>query len=176
MAENLLKDVIENEHIRKLSDASVERWELYRRYFVFLVEHVVGERQQALSSEITAKLLILPNDKAGFNLALLVLDVLERLSEGDLDELEVQAERVRKYTQKYLRGEKAERPRLFMRLLLLALTRQNAREAREQGQQLLERLQAEPLPGDAFTEVEIVPYEHLWEHALQLLERQQGQL
>ena len=27
-------------------------------------------------------------------------------------------------------------------------------------------LRAEPLPGDAFTEVEIVPYEHLWEHVL----------
>jgi hypothetical protein len=166
LAENLLKDVVEGEHLRKLSDSSIERWELYRRYFVFLEEQVVGEQQQALSSEITAKLLILPNDKSGFNLALLVLDVLEKLSEGELDELEVQAERVRKYAQKYLKGEKAERPRLFMRLLLLALTRQNAREAREQGQALLEKLRAEPLPGDAFTEVEIVPYEHLWEHVL----------
>ncbi|OKL38590.1 hypothetical protein [Pontibacter flavimaris] len=172
LAENLLKDVIEGEHLRKLSDSSIERWELYRRYFVFLEEQVVGERRQALSFEITAKLLILPNDKSGFNLALLVLDVLEKLSEGALDDLEVQAERVRKYTQKYLRGEKAERPRLFMRLLLLALTRQNAREAREQGQVLLEKLQATPLPGDAFTEVEIVPYEHLWEHVLQLLGQQ----
>jgi hypothetical protein len=170
LAENLLKDVIESEHLRKLSDASIERWELYRRYFVFLVGHVVGERQPALKSEVTAKLLILPNDKAGFNLALLVLDVLEKLSEGEMDELEVQAERVRKYAQKYLRGEKAERPRLFMRLLLLALTKQNAREAREQGQALLEKLRAEPLPGDAFTEVEIVPYEHLWEHVLQSLD------
>ncbi|MCX2740767.1 hypothetical protein [Pontibacter anaerobius] len=169
----LLNEATENEHIKKLAYNSIERWELYRKYFIFLVSHSTNGWQENLPSEIASELLILPKDKSGFNLALLVLDVLEKLSEGEADELEGQAERLRKYTQKYLKGEKAERPRLFLRLLLLALMKRNAADARAQGQKLLEKLQATPLPGDAFTEVEIVPYEHLWELALQLLERRQ---
>lgn len=171
LARQLLNKVINSGHVEKLNDSSIERWELYRRYFVFLLQFNTSEPQENNHSVITSELLILPKDKAGFNLALLVLDVLEKLSEEQTDDLEVQIERVRKYTQKYLKGEKAERPRLFMRLLLLALTKQNAEEAQEQGQKLLEKLQVAPLPGDAFTEVEIVPYEHLWELALQLLQK-----
>lgn len=172
LAENLLKEVIEGEHLRKLGDSSIERWELYRRYFAFVVEQVREEQLQALSTGITTRLLILPNDKVGFNLALLVLDVLEKLAAPHVEDLALHAERVRKYTSKHLKGEKAERPRLFLRLLLLVLTKSST-EARVQGEELLEKLKATPLPGDAFTEVEIVPYEHLWELAVQLLKRRE---
>ncbi|PTX14246.1 hypothetical protein C8N40_11293 [Pontibacter mucosus] len=172
LAENLLKEVIEGEHLRKLGDSSIERWELYRRYFAFVVEQVREEQLQALSTGITTRLLILPNDKVGFNLALLVLDVLEKLAAPHVEDLALHAERVRKYTSKHLKGEKAERPRLFLRLLLLVLTKSSI-DARVQGKELLEKLKATPLPGDAFTEVEIVPYEHLWELAVQLLKRRE---
>ncbi|SFH15893.1 hypothetical protein SAMN05421739_106193 [Pontibacter chinhatensis] len=172
LAEELLRDVIEGEHLRKLGDSSIERWELYRRYFAFAVAQEREEQLQDLSTGITTKLLILPNDKVGFNLALLVLDVLEKLAAPHVEDLALHAERVRKYTRKHLKGEKAERPRIFMRLLLLVLTKSSA-EARAQGEELLEKLKTTPLPGDAFTEVEIVPYEHLWELALHLLNRRE---
>lgn len=175
LAEELLRDVIEGEHLKKLGDSSIERWELYRRYFAFVVAQEREEQLQALSTGITTKLLILPNDKVGFNLALLVLDVLEKLAAPHVEDLALHAERVRKYTRKHLKGEKAERPRLFLRLLLLVLTKSSA-EARVQGEELLEKLKATPLPGDAFSEVEIVPYEHLWELGLHLLKRREKQV
>ncbi|TPE43302.1 hypothetical protein [Pontibacter mangrovi] len=169
----LLKAVVENEHLKKLSDSSLERWELYRLYLLFFQENALADKLYN-TKEIANKLLILPKDKSGFNLALLVLDVLNKLAEETVDDLEPHAERVRKYVHKYLKGEKAVRPRLFMRLVLLALTKDDPEELREQSADLLVKLQAAPLPGDAFAEVEIVPYEHLWDLIGQLLEKRRA--
>ncbi|WP_276497003.1 hypothetical protein [Pontibacter litorisediminis] len=167
----LLGQALVNNQYTKISVLNREKYEVIRRYVVLVLRSEYGGEQLHQGKKFTEHLTILPKDKSGFNLALLVLDVLEKLSCGELDDLEPQAERVRKYAQKYLKGEKAERPRLFLRLLLLALTKQDAALAREQGQKLLERLKGTPLPGDAFAEVEIVPYEHLWEYTLAILEK-----
>ncbi|WP_276497002.1 hypothetical protein [Pontibacter litorisediminis] len=169
---DLLAEAFRNHHFRKILLESQERYELLRRFHALVAAPNRAEQPELLKP-IVQEFKLLPKDKSGFNLALLVLDVLEKLSCGELDDLEPQAERVRKYTQKYLKGEKAERPRLFLRLLLLALTKQGAALVREQGQKLLERLKGTPLPGDAFAEVEIVPYEHLWELVLKVLEQRQ---
>ena len=45
-------------------------------------------------------------------------------------------------------------------------------EDNEKGQKLYQKLIDSPPPGDAYAEIEIVPYEHLWEHILTILDRQ----
>ncbi|ARS34726.1 hypothetical protein CA264_04315 [Pontibacter actiniarum] len=164
----LLQDVTSEDHMAKLQANSQERWELYRRFYTLVAGQAVKEA--GLDAPFISDLAILSRDKSGFNLAILILDVLSVLPQADLEQ---QAERVRKYRVKYLKGEKAERPRLFLRLLQVALQEQEARAARERGEKLLVQLEASPLPGDAFTEVEIVPYEHLWELVLKLLQQRE---
>ncbi|ARS34725.1 hypothetical protein CA264_04310 [Pontibacter actiniarum] len=168
MAAKLLQDVMSNGYFSKIAPVSIERWELYRRFYTLVAGQAAKEA--GLDAPFVSDLAILSRDKSGFNLAILILDVLSVLPQADLEQ---QAERVRKYRVKYLKGEKAERPRLFLRLLQVALQEQEARAARERGEKLLGQLEAAPLPGDAFTEVEIVPYEHLWEHLLSVLQKQE---
>ncbi|MDX5436042.1 MAG: hypothetical protein LPK03_02545, partial [Pontibacter sp.] len=172
-AQLLLKATVGSQ-FEKLPGSSRERWELYRRFFLFMHSACSNARLYKVPPEVSNNLILLPKDKAGFNLSLLVLEILEGLAEGKFEDLELQADRVRKYTAKYLKGEKAERPRLFMRMLQLALKGKNMDVVHQQGSKMLQKLQETPLPGDAFAEVEIVPYEHLWEVALHLLEKQKA--
>ena len=44
---------------------------------------------------------------------------------------------------------------------------------RRKGQVLADKLAATQAPGDAFAEIEIIPYEHLWQQILHLLHWQQ---
>ncbi|GAB3812928.1 hypothetical protein GCM10028895_04450 [Pontibacter rugosus] len=51
----------------------------------------------------------------------------------------------------------------------MALQEQNPNIVRTKGEPLLRKLEVTPFPGDAFTEIEIVPYEHLWDFFLKAL-------
>ncbi|PRY07312.1 hypothetical protein CLV24_12450 [Pontibacter ummariensis] len=172
LATELIGSCLSNLGVNKLQSSAKERWELYRRYLLLSVKHQRLKSTDQISNIFLTELTALPKDKEGFNLSLLVLDAIELLSNPNLDDYEPLAERIRKYISKYLRGEKAERGRLFLRMLLLVIKEGlDPAQSREKGERLLEKLSVALPPGDAFAEVEIVPYEHLWELVLNLLER-----
>ena len=167
-AQQLLQEVAANPAIEKLRPAAAERWELYRGY----VDFVAASR--AATPQSPAKwALMLPEysrDKSGQNVAILVLQLLHQLRQHNLDEAAVRLERLRKYQQRHLHDEHSQRSRLFLRLLRgLADTSLDAAKARKRGQAVFDTLVSTPPPGDAFAEVEIIPYEHLWELVLQEL-------
>jgi hypothetical protein len=169
-AQQLLQQVAQNPAAVKLRPADVERWDLYRRYTDF-----VAPPAQPAAALLPAKwALMLPEqsrDKSGLNVAILVLQLLHHLRQHNLDEALVRLERLRKYQQRHLHADSSPRSRLFLRLLRgLADTGFDPAKARKRGQATLETLNQTPNPGEAFAEVEIIPYEHLWELALQQLQ------
>jgi hypothetical protein len=171
LAGELMQKSFKNQFILKINDNAKERWELYRKYMILVKSSLSSSYKLVLPTHNLVELVKLPKDKVGFNLSLLVLYVIESFTKRGDDYLP-QAERIQKYITKYLRGEKAERSRLFLRLLLLAIKEElHPVRAREKGQRIYESMSQTTPPGDAFAEVEIVPYEHLWELVLQLLEQ-----
>lgn len=172
-AQLLLAEVAQNPAVAKLRPTAAERWELYRSYVDFVAP------PNAAGAPPPAKWpLPLPEysrDKSGQNVAILVLQLLHHLRRQHLDEALVRLERLRKYEQRHLSDEQAQRSRLFLRLLRsLADTSFDAAKARKRGQATLDKLTSTPPPGDAFAEVEIIPYEHLWELVLQQLGAARG--
>ena len=167
-AQELLAEVGQNPAVAKLRPAAIERWELYRGYVDFVAAPAAPP---ALPSPPAKWALLLPEysrDKSGQNVAILVLQLLYYLRQRNSDEALVRLERLRKYQQRHLRDASAQRSRLFLRLLRgLADAGFDPAKARKRGQATLETLVGTPPPGDAFAEVEIVPYEHLWELVLQ---------
>ena len=168
-AQQLLQTVVQNPAMMKLRSVALERWELYRGY----VDFVMPSAQSVPPTPPAKWALILPEysrDKSGQNVAILVLQLLYYLRQQKLDEALVRLERLRKYQQRYLHDDSARRSRLFLRLLRgLADTGFEPAKARKRGQATLETLTHTPLPGDAFGEIEIIPYEHLWELVLHQL-------
>jgi len=80
-------------------------------------------------------------------------------------------ERLRKYQQRHLYEPSTLRSRLFLRLLQLIMEKNfDAAQAAERGKNLLQQLRDTPPPGEAFAEVEIIPYEQLWDLVLGLLQ------
>ena len=169
-ARQLLQTVLQNPAMVKLRPTGLERWELYRGY----VDFVAPPAQPVVPTPPAQWALILPEysrDKSGQNVAILVLQLLHYLRQQNLDEALVRLERLRKYQQRHLRDGGSQRSCLFLRLLrALADTGFDPAKARKRGQAMLETLTNTPPPGDAFGEIEIIPYEHLWELVLHQLQ------
>ena len=101
---------------------------------------------------------------------MLILQLLYFLRRRDLDEVTARLERLRKYRLLHLRDEHTLRSRLFLRLLALLTKKDfNPRACAERGHNLLAKLSQTPQPGEAFAQIEVVPYEELWAITLRLL-------
>ena len=150
---------------------ALQRWDLYRSYINFVLppQRVLTARQRQVAQWV----LQLPEysrDKRGHNVAILVLQVLHFLRERRLEEVLTRLESLRKYQQRHLFEASMLRSRLFLRMLQVIVEKNfDAEKAAARGQTLLQQLKDTPPPGEAFAEVEIIPYEHLWALVLGLL-------
>ena len=170
-AQQLMAGITKNPAYLGQREAALQRWDLYRSYidFVLPAARVPSARQRQMAQQM----LQLPEysrDKRGHNVAILVLQVLHFLRERNLEPVLLRLERLRKYQQRHLYEASTLRSRLFLRLLPLIVEKNfDPGRAAGRGKVLLQQLRDTPPPGEAFSEVEIIPYEHLWELVLNLL-------
>ena len=171
LAQQLLDTVAKNPASVGQREAAMQRWDLYRSYlnFVLPATRVLSARQRQAAQQM----LLLPEysrDKRGHNVAILVLQLLHFLRERKLELVLLRLERLRKYQQRHLNEASTLRSRLFLRLLQAIVDKNfDPKKAAERGKNLLQHLRDTPPPGEAFAEVEIIPYENLWEIVLGLL-------
>ena len=170
-AQQLMGVITKNPAYLIQREAALQRWDLYKAYIEFVLPppRVTTARQRQLAQWV----LQLPEysrDKRGHNVAILVLQLLYFLRERNLEAVLMRLERLRKYQQRHLYEPATLRSRLFLRLLQVIAEKDfDAPKAAERGKALLQQLRETPPPGEAFAEVEIIPYEQLWDLVLGLL-------
>ena len=171
LARELIATVMDNPGYLGQREAAKQRWDLYRSYIDFVLPpaRLPSARQRQLNQQM----LVLPEysrDKRGHNVAIMVLQLLYFLRERNLEAVMLRLERLRKYQQRHLQEAEMLRSRLFLRLLLVIVEKNfDPGKAAERSKTLLQQLRDTPPPGGAFAEVEIIPYENLWEIVLDLL-------
>lgn len=170
-AQQLLVGILKSPGYPMQREAALQRWDLYKSYIDFVLPP--PRNTTARQRQMAQWVLQLPEysrDKRGHNVAILVLQLLYFLRERSLEEVLTRLERLRKYQQRHLYEPGTLRSRLFLRLLQVIVEKDfDAERAAERGQALLQQLQETLPPGDAFAEVEIIPYEHMWALVLGLL-------
>ncbi len=171
LAEKLITDVYESPYYYVQSALSKERWALMRAFLSIVTQgRLTKDDKEALDNAT-----MVSKDKQGFNVFLLVLEFIELLNNEVEEEAELLIERYRKYIDKYLRGDMPERARLFLRFMILILKENYSYlQVVSKSTSMHEKLKATTPPGEAYAEVEIVPYEHLWELILSILKEKSG--
>lgn len=163
-AEGLLLEVFENKYFQDNNLFSQERWSMY-----YLVYHFISGF--TIPVKLIKKLQVVPQDKKGFNLWRLILDFMLALQDKEPEAIGRETERVKKFMTKYLVNKEDARSKYFLKLLLLAGREyDDTKICRKKGEYLFDKLKQAPIPGYAYAETEIVPYEDLWEILLQKLE------
>ena len=170
----MLDAVAKNPAFLAQREAALQRWDLYRAYLNFVLPgaRALSARQRQVAQQLLQQLPEYSRDKRGHNVAILVLQLLHFLRERNLEPVLLRLERLRKYQQRHLTEPTTLRSRLFLRLLQVIVEKNfDAAKAAERGKGLLQQLRDTPPPGEAFAEVEIIPYENLWDIVLGLLAR-----
>jgi hypothetical protein len=172
----LLQQARKNPYYSKQRTAAQQRWELYEAY----VQFVRPEQSPLKMRHFTQFVQKVPDygrDKQGYNVAILILQFLYFLQRRDIEGLLARLEGLRKYEQRHLRDPATLRSQLFFRMLLMTVKEHFVLAACEKkAAPLLERLRATAQPGEAYGEIEIIPYEDLWELTLGILRQQQAEL
>lgn len=168
-AQELLHAVRKNVHFQKQPVAARQRWDLYEAYLQFMRPDASPLRMRSFTTFVQT----VPDhsrDKQGYNVAVLILQFLYYLRQRDLEGLLLRLEGLRKYQQRHLREAGALRSQLFFRLLSVTVKNDfNPAQSEQRAAPLLKQMQAAPPPGEAFSEIEIVPYEELWALTLDIL-------
>lgn len=170
----LLYTVQRNPSYTKLRPAALERWELLEAYteLVQPAGQLPPRRRNHLAIFAALTVPEYSRDKRGYNVAILVFQLVHYLQERRLEPVLTRLERLRKYWQRHLRDAATLRSRTFLRMLLLLPEADfDPKLLAQRSKSLLTTLRQAPLAGEADSEIEFIPYEDLWTLALDILQR-----
>lgn len=167
VAHNLLEKILANPFFLKINKMAQERWHLFEAYLHFVdpVKDKPLKWQELVQNSLTYS-----KDKEGYNVAILILQVMHCLDNQDMETLEYRMEALKKYAHKHFKDSFSERSRTFFKLLgVMARTDFDPWDTTKKSYYLFQKLQRIIPPGDAYAEIEIIPYEHLWELIIEKL-------
>ncbi|SDM04944.1 hypothetical protein SAMN05421823_11010 [Catalinimonas alkaloidigena] len=115
-------------------------------------------------------------DKAGYNVALLIVQLLSLLEKGDLDAVDDKINTLALYRGRYLRRPENRRSQLFVRMLEVMIREGfNPKNTRQKTDRYVRQLKELRNYLDVANQnaAEIIPYEKLWEIVLERLQHNQ---
>ncbi len=175
-AARLLFDTSEHPRFEFLPENVVEIWRIYEAYVYFL--HRAGRVERTPKAKFKlAKFInefsIFNKDRSGVNIAIMIVKWLMLLQDKQYGKLLDEVESTEQYCYRHLRGENTKRSYYFIRMLLQIPMGQFERTAVcERSARLLEGLRSAPLQlANQTHEIEIIPYEDLWEMVLESIDQ-----
>lgn len=181
LAYKTYKAVFKHTNFATLPSPVQEEWRLYEAYaqFVFLAKKVDRDQTGVKKFKVHKfinDIFIFSQDKKGLNIPILVIHLCYLLMYEKYNTIIDKMEGLDKYRQRYLLTEKHRRSNIFIKMLLLFFKCNfDPKIAAPQVQKYLNELAKYPfniLTSDH--ELEIIPYEHLWEMLLDLKKYSQG--
>ncbi len=169
LAYTLLEEVEKNPAFLKIIHQSKERWNLYRAY-LHLVSPQTAKPKNFNYNDLVKAVPVYSKDKQGFNIAILILQFMHYLKSQDIEAIIYRIDSLRKYAGKHIVDNNNRRTQVLFEMLRLVVKGNFVKaEVLSSTSELFSELKVTPPPGDAFGEIEIVPYEHLWAICLENL-------
>ena len=167
-----------NPNYKKLPPSYLEPWRIHEAfifYFIRIGKIDVSNQKKLKTFRINKFLNEMPTyskDKYGINITILILHVLFLLLDGRYGEIIDRMESLNTYTHRYLRKDHTFRSNCFIKMLLQLPAASFHKEAVvRKAKKYKDKLESVPLEeANQSVEIEIVPYEMLWEFVLDSLD------
>jgi len=176
----ILIEVLENPVFKSLPQSFKDRWRLFEGYVHFFIQIGAIDVDQYQSNKI--KLFSLKRflgnkpthseQNKDVNIPMLIAQILFLLQQKEYDQIIDRVDALNVYTYRYLRKDDTFRSHCFIKLLLtLPKNSFHKNRVKQRSEKLYNRLKAFPYEISNYgDEIEIVPYEHLWEQVVSMLE------
>ncbi len=158
-----------------------EQWAIREAFMHFLIRagkiDITEEDKKALKPFVLSKFLnsvpFHSKDKSGQNISIIVLQILFLLSDKKYDQIIDRIDALTQYSYRYLRNDDTFRSNCFIKMLLQMISA-NFHPIRTKTftEDLRKKLNKSHLNTDEkSTQVEIIPYDYLWDIILEMLEK-----
>jgi len=172
--------VINHPRFMYTSEERKEKWRIFESYINYIFETENLDRDLLSGDPTKRKFRLLkflnevPNftkDKKGFNVSILVVQVIYMLEKGEYTGIINRSEALNVYCSRYLRKDDAYRSSCFLKMLLTMVKEDFGYERTKQmAYKYLRKMQeGDPNGNNMVNEWEIIPYEILWEKVLNRL-------
>jgi hypothetical protein len=176
-AHAIMAEVHANKAYRSLPATTAQTWLVFEAHMYFLasVEKIDSISQPEAKFKVYKFLNNIPiysKDKMGLNIAVLIMHVLILLQQRKFGEIIDRVDALNQYCHRHLRKDETFRSNCFIKMLLKIVRADfNRKRAERYAEPILKKLTSAPFVlSDQNIEVEIIPYEDLWNIVLELLE------
>lgn len=158
-----------------------ETWKIYEAYlhYLVMVKRIEPyERDKRFTKFKLGKFLnetpIYSKDKRGMNIPILVIQILFMILQHKYNDAIDRIEAIEKYCSRYLRKDDTFRSNCFIKMLLqIPISGFHKAGVIRRAEKYLQRLHSMPIDvANQSSEIEIIPYEELWQFALESLENE----
>lgn len=175
----LYEKVVNHPRFEEKQVQIVEMWRIFQAYIFYLIkigkipESVLSERSKRFKmSKFINEITLFAKDKSGMNMSVLIVQILYAIAEKDYKKSSDRIEAIEKYCSRYLKSDATFRSNSFIKMLLQVPQALFHREASiRKTERYFKQLKTVPLQlASQAHEVEIIPYEVLWEMVLDSLD------
>lgn len=153
------------------SDPRKARWQVFKMCLNYALQSSAPKPKRRSRDHKEASIPVYSKDKQGYNIPILIMQILQLLDAGRLDEIIERMEALRTYRSRYLRARGNRQSALFFRLLQVMESSGFSYEVTSQkANKTFKKLKATTADYTEIHEgIQILPYEWLWERVLERL-------
>lgn len=169
LAAKYLRSTKTDKRFNSLHQIDRERWKIYRGYLIYFNDEKLVRWGFNFNLFLNSKLNY-SREFAGYSIAVLAIRFLYFLRDNDLRSLDLTLNEIDLYNSSHLDKRSNYRNSVFIRLLNLVLENDfNYECILEKSEIYLKKLQNTPIPQDKYAELEVYPFDLLWNEVLQIL-------
>jgi hypothetical protein len=171
--------VVNHSRFQYTSETRQEKWKIFEAYLNYIFE-TEGLDRSLLNNNKKRKFRLLKflnevptfsKDKKGFNVAILIIQILYLLEKGEFDAIINRSEALNVYCSRYLRKDDSFRSSCFIKMLLV-MEKEDFRfdRTRQMAQKYFNKMEEfSRQEGHEVQDWEVIPYETLWQKVLNRL-------
>lgn len=174
-AYNIFSKAANHNQLQFLPSSISEMWKIYEAYvhYLILIEKIIPKNTDKRFSQFRLNRFLndtptYSKDKRGMNIPILIVQILLLIYKKKLNAIADKMEAIEKYCTRYLRQDDMFRSNCIIKMLVqIPAARFHQAAVERKVQHYLEKLREVPLniSNQAF-EIEIIPYEELWNFAI----------
>lgn len=168
-ATKIFRSVRMHKNFHELPECERDRWRIYRAYLLFVNDSKLvkwGFDIEKFKENIPEY----SKEFQGYNIATIIIQILYYLREGNIKHIDKKIEQLKEYSSIHLDKRHNYRNSIFIRMLETLPEKEYSHQIiQEKGSTYLKKLISTPIPPDLHQELEIIPYEILWEYIMNIL-------
>jgi len=166
---DIIDRVFNNKTFEKQVYDDKEKWKLFNAYLQLVYSGNFYMRSFS-NLNILEDVPEYDKDKEGFNAAIIILQFLYFIEQRQLDELVKRRDELKGYMANHFKENFSYRSRTMYKLLNIVVeSKLDLKTIQIKSRYLIKKLNENQVVGNAYTELEIVPYERLWDLVLNML-------